>query len=141
MNTFVIDSNVLISALVRDGFVRSMLTDFGMNYIFPEYGVEEIYKYKKLIMKKSGMNTKEFDIILLRLLKYVKLVPLDMATEFEKEAFEIIGHIDEKDVVFVAMALVFDCGIWSDDKHFQKQKRVGVFTTKEIYKEFRNETN
>jgi len=139
MKTFVIDSNIFMAALIRDGFVRSMLTGFGMNFIFPEYGVEEIYKYKKLIMKKSGMSAKEFDVILLRLLKYIKLVPLEMAKEFKKKAFDIIGHIDEKDVAFIAMALVFECAVWSDDGHFQKQDKVRVLTTKEIYLEYNDE--
>ncbi len=47
---------------------------------------------------------------------------------------KIIGKIDKDDILFVATALAFNCPIWSDDKHFQKQKNVTVFTTKDIFK-------
>jgi len=44
-----------------------------------------------------------------------------------------MGHIDENDVVFIATALAFNCSIWSDDKHFQKQNRVKIFKTSEFF--------
>lgn len=86
-------------------------------------------------MEKSGMDEREFYIVLLRLLKYVRLVPLDMIGDFEEEAFSIIGGIHENDVVFIATALAFNCGIWSDDKHFKKQDRIKIRTTKDMKKE------
>lgn len=131
----------MISALIRDGLTRFLLTNYIANYIFFDYGLEEIYRYKDLIVKKSGMNFREFDIVLLRLLKYVRLVPLKMLEEFGEEAYDIIGDIDEKDVVFVSAALKFDCPIWSDDKHFEKQKRIKVLKTGDVYSEYKNEIN
>lgn len=40
--------------------------------------------------------------------------------------------MDKEDIPFVACALVFNCPIWSDDQHFQKQKKIKIYTTKEI---------
>lgn len=138
MNTRVIDTNIIISALIRDGLTRKILTNLKMNFIFPEYGLKEIYYYKKEIMRKSGLSEKGFDILLLRLLKYVRLIPLSLITDFRKEAEDIIGHIHKNDVVFIATALAFNCPVWSDDKHFKMQNRIKVLTTEEI-KEILNE--
>jgi predicted nucleic acid-binding protein len=139
MLTLIIDSNVLISALIKNGFTRKILTHFDLNFVFPEYGIEEIYSYKKLIMKKSGINEKEFDVLLLRLLKYIQLIPLDMIIKYRIEANDIMGKIDKKDVPFIAAALALNCSIWSDDKHFKKQKEIKIFTTKEVMEIYRNE--
>jgi len=121
-----------MSALIKDGATRNILTNFKMNFVFPEYGLEEIYFYKSVVIKKSKISEREFDVLLLRLLKYIRLVPLEMIVKFRREADEIMGGVDKKDVPFIATALFFSCPIWSDDKHFQKQKEVKVFTTNEI---------
>jgi len=132
MNTLITDANILIAALIKDGTVRNILKNINLNFIFPEYGISEIYKYKSEIMKKAGISEKEFNISLLRLLKYVKLIPLDIIVPFREEADEIIGKIDIKDTVFIATALAFNCPIWSDDKHFKMQDKIRIFNTREI---------
>jgi len=57
-------------------------------------------------------------------LKYVRIIPTDVVVDYKKQAYEIIGYIDEDDVIFIATALAFNCPIWSEDKHFQKQNIV-----------------
>lgn len=133
-----IDSNILISALIKKGFTRDILTNFNVNFLFPEQGLEEIYFYKSEIIKKSKINEKEFYVLLLRLLKYVRLVPIGIFISFKDEANKIIGKIDKDDVLFIAAALALNCVIWSDDKHFKKQKRVEIFTTKDVSKMYFN---
>ena len=49
-----------------------------------------------------------------------------------------MGHIDKKDTIFVAVALALNCSIWSDDRHFKKQKRIEIFTTKDIFEMYTN---
>ena len=44
-----------------------------------------------------------------------------------------MGHIDKDDVIFIATALAFNCPIWSEDKHFQKQNIVKIFKTSKVY--------
>jgi len=49
------------------------------------------------------------------------------------EAEEIVGSIDRDDVPFVAAALSIRCdGIWSDDKDLKRQKKVKVWSSREI---------
>lgn len=90
----VIDTNVLIAALIRDGFIRKVLGDFRFNYLLPDFELEEIYNHKKEIMRKGGYSEVEFDIVLLRLLKYVRVIPADMLIDNRKEAKKIMDCID-----------------------------------------------
>lgn len=132
MNTIVIDTNVLISALIKDGITRRILTSLEINFIFPEFGLEEIYLNKSEIMEKSELGEKEFNMLLLRLLKYVRLIPTNMIIEFREKADEIIGKIHKEDTAFIATSLAFNCPIWSEDKHFKNQNKIKIINTKEI---------
>ena len=132
MKTLVIDTNIIISSLIKDGTTRDILLHPKFNFIFPEYGLNEVYFYRDYIIKKSGVNEEEFDRLLLRILKYVKLVPLHIIKKFKNLADKIMGKIDEDDVIFIATALTFKCPIWSDDSHFKLQKDVKIYDTKEM---------
>lgn len=132
MNTIVIDTNIFISALIKDNLTRMILTNLKINFLFPEFEFREISKYKNLILKKTGLSEEEFYILFLRLLKYVRVIPEDVILKYKRAADKIIGHIHKEDTVFVATALSFKCPIWSDDKHFQKQKIIKIFKTKDI---------
>ena len=58
------------------------------------------------------------------------MVPIDEYEKKMNEGMKIIGNIDEKDAQFIALALsIENDGIWSNDKHFEKQKKIKVFKT------------
>ena len=42
--------------------------------------------------------------------------------------------IDPTDTIFIAAALSKNAAIWSNDKDFQKQNKIDVFTTKDMIK-------
>lgn len=131
----VLDTNVLISALIRNSITRRLIIEMDEELVYPEAGIREIEKHRGLIIKKSGLNEREFNSIFNLLLEYVELVPDNLLESTLKEAKDIMFKIDEKDIVFVATALVFEnAKIWSDDKDFKKQNRVPVNTTSEILK-------
>jgi len=132
MNTLAIDTNIIIAALITNGQTRRILTNFSINFIFPDYGLEEIYKYKEEIKQKSGMDEKEFNILLLRILRYIKLIPFDMIMPYKNESDNLMKDIHKDDSVFIATALAFNCPVWSDDNHFKKQNRVKLLTTKDM---------
>ena len=52
------------------------------------------------------------------------------------DGLEIMG---EKDSQFIALALsIKNDGIWSNDKHFKKQKKIQVYKTVDIIKYIEN---
>ena len=134
MKNLVIDTNILISALIKQGTTREILTSLRINFICPESSLKSVYFYKNDIMSKARINEKEFHILLFRLIKYVRLIPLEFLKNFKQEADEIIGKIDKEDTIFIATALAFNCPIWSNDKHFKKQDKIKTITTKDLLK-------
>ena len=132
----VIDTNILISALVKDGFTREFIINqnFKFELISPAYVFSEIAKYKQDILKKTKISEEEFYFLLTTLMKYISVINPFYYNLYLNEANEIIGHIHITDVPFLAVALAFHCPVWSDDNHFQKQKKVKVLTTKDIVK-------
>ena len=132
----VVDTNILISALIKDSTTRNLIIESKDTLLLPELELEEIKEHKKEILEKSRLSDTEFNILFSNLLKHFKIVKTDYIENFKDRAFKIIGEIDKDDVIFIATALYLNCPIWSDDKHFKKQKIVKVFTTQEFIKEF-----
>ncbi len=133
---FVIDTNILISALIRDSTTRKIIKDVVWDFYYPEKSFVEVCKYKSLILKKSKMNEQEYTKLLDNLLEHITLVSDEFMQQGLSKATNLLCKIDPDDVIFLACAIALDLDIWSDDKHFQKQNRVGVFTTNEFVKRF-----
>ena len=135
---FVIDSNILISALIKDSTTRKIIIESGMSFYYPEISLSEIFNYEKDIMKKGGYNKNTLISILDRLLQHINLVPLEIFSNKLNEAKKIMGNIDINDTIFIATALALDNAvIWSDDKDFDRQKRIKVTKTKDMIKLFK----
>ena len=129
----IIDTNVLISSLLKDSTTRALLLNKTFDFYLPEMVMIEVKKYLPYIIQKSGQTETEIKSLLNIMLDNLKLVPID---EYEHKldiAMEIIGKIDEKDTQFIALALsIKNDGIWSNDKHFEKQENIQVFKTIDI---------
>ncbi len=56
------------------------------------------------------------------------------ATESKLIPLIFISHFVpyEKDTEFLALAIAYKCSIWSDDKDFNKQDRIRIYTSNEI---------
>jgi len=130
----VIDTNILISALIRDSVTRALLLFPSFEFLLPEYALQEIDAHKAHISKQSGLSRNEIDIVLSTLLENISIVPASEIKPYLKKADNIIGHIDPSDVPFVAVALsVKNEGIWSNDKHFEKIKGIKVWKTSGLF--------
>lgn len=129
----IIDTNVLISSLLKDSTTRELLLNESFQFYLPEIVMSEVKKYLPYIIQKSRQTEEEIKKLLNILLENLNLVPID---EYEKkmdEAMEIISKIDEKDSQFIALALsIVNDGIWSNDKHFEKQEKIQVYKTVDI---------
>ena len=130
----VLDSNIIFSALIKKSKTRDIiLSDFFELYA-PEYIFNEIIKHKELLLRKSKLDQGDFDALLLLLQKHIHLVAKEKYDKKMAIAQDILGNIDITDSPFLALALAFNCSIWSNDGHFQQQNKVVVFTTKDLMK-------
>ena len=131
----VIDTNVLLSALIRDSNTRKVLMESGWQFYYPEISFHEIRKYKQLVLEKSGFDEEEYISLLGNLLSKLRLVTIEQIKPKIKEANDLIGKRDPKDVVFLAVALSIEgSAIWSNDKDFDEQTRLIRYNTERILK-------
>lgn len=96
--------------------------------------MDEIESNKKEILEKAAISEADFQSILESLKLKMKSVPESEIINKLPEAKEIMHAIDPDDVPFIAAALATGAGIWSDNKHFQKQKKIKVWKTEELAK-------
>ena len=131
----VVDTNVLISALVKKSTVRGLLLHPFFEFYVPEHCIEEIERHVVEISEKSGLSVENVYLLLGMLLSSVQVIPVERVVEKYREAKKIIGKIDRNDVPFIALALSFpNDGVWTEDKHFLKQNRVKVWRTRDLLK-------
>ena len=129
----IVDTNILISSLIKDSITREILLLPFMDFYLPEFALEEVDAHKTKISKLSGLSPDEIDFFLDLLLENISIVPARTIRPYLKEAEKIIGDIDPGDIPFIALALAVDNdGIWSNDKHFRKVKKLKVWKTPEL---------
>lgn len=128
----VLDTNILISSLLRDGLTRDMiiLSPFKMHTI--ELSKIEIENHKKELLLKSKLDEISFDYLRNFIFKKVTFASMEDIIPFRDRATEIMNEIDIDDSLFLALAMSLNCPIWSNDAHFKRQSYVKAFTTREL---------
>lgn len=127
-----VDTNRIIAALVKNGISRKILMHSNAELIGVTVSKEEIAKYKLFLIEKAEITEEYFEVILDRFLQRMIIVPDDRIQYHMAEAKKIMDGIDPDDTPFIAAALAMDADMWSDDKHFKKQKRIKVWTTRDL---------
>ncbi len=134
----ILDSNVIIAALIKDSITRKIIIDLHPHIYFPEEMSKEIKKYKDIIKKKAKINEQQFLEAYQKLFKYIKTVPNDDILKYKEKAQRIMQEIDPKDHLLIAASFCFpDSVIWSNDPHLKMQTKVNTFTTLEIIKKIK----
>ncbi|MBI3032392.1 hypothetical protein HYY69_02865 [Candidatus Woesearchaeota archaeon] len=131
----IVDTNIIISALIRESITRQIIThntSQSIEFLTINFSNEEIQKYKQYILDKAKINEDEFELILGLIKQRLTIIQDSILRLKIKEARKIMDHIDPKDTIFIAGALAIDGEIWSNDEHFKKQQKIKVWTTKEI---------
>jgi len=108
----VIDTNILIGALVRDNsFKAHLLKNRRFLFFFPDYGLTEIEKFREYICLKREKDTTAptFDYAIKFLLESVTVVPRQLYQDQISCAHMVMEKIDPKDTPFLALALHLEC--------------------------------
>ena len=129
----VVDTNIIISALNREGITRKMILFPGIRLVTPVITFKEIESHLDIITTKSKLPKDDFQQILSVLRKNIKTIPESRWLNYYKQAKNLIGKKDPKDVPFIAvgLALTID-GIWSNDRDFESQSVLKVWKTAEL---------
>ena len=130
---FIVDTNRIIAGLIRNSTSREILLNPNFEFYTPDFLLSEIKNHKDLIMKKGDLSESKFDTIYELLIDRINVLPKSDIMDHIEEARQIIGDIDRDDVTFIALALAIpNNGIWTEDKHFKKQNKIKIWSTKEI---------
>jgi predicted nucleic acid-binding protein len=120
----VLDTNVILKALIKDSVVRGIILSPKHQLLIPEDAIDETRKHLDVVAEKSGLSESEIDSVLDGLLTNIRVIPAGEVLSKWKEAEEVMAPIDKGDTPFVAAAMSAQCdGIWSDDKDLGRQKK------------------
>lgn len=128
----VVDTNVLLSALIANSATRTLLFSIDDPLVAPEGLKRELDRHDQLVREKSGLDDTELDALTSRLFSHVEFVPHPELEANREEAADALADVDSDDVIFLATALSVDGAVWSDDRHFQAQDLVPVVTTEDV---------
>jgi predicted nucleic acid-binding protein len=126
----VVDANILFSALIKNSVTAKLLFEESFNLCTPEFIIEEFFKYEAMLIKKTSRTKEEFIQIMHALKEVITVVPKEEYSKLMKEA-EAISP-DKKDALYFALALKLRCGIWTNDKRLQGQKKVKIYSTRDV---------
>lgn len=128
----VVDANMVMAALIKESKAREVLESGMFGFFSPEFILEEVDKYKGLILEKSGLGEEEFELLTSMVFKNIKIVPASGYEAFKEAAAEIIKE-DVKDAPYVACYLALKCdGIWTNDPDYKGKEGVKIFSTKQL---------
>ena len=104
------------------GVARNILFDSKFDFITTDFTIKEVEKYLPMIEKKSGVEASKIKFALSLL--PIKVYSKEHYADKIKEADELIGEIDKKDVDILALTLKFECYVWTEDGDFETIDKV-----------------
>lgn len=114
------DSNIFFASLIApNGEIATILKDKNMQFLAPDYMIEEVKDHIDIIQKKRKKNKTKRQILvdLDLLLKNITIIPLEeLSNKNIQKAFSIVKDVDEDDYAFIAMHLQYKHKIWSRDE-------------------------
>lgn len=136
----IVDTNVIISAcLNKQSDLFRLLKSYNqkINFVLPEYALEEINNHKMRVCYKSKVDLDLFNENLFNLVHFMNLLSYkELNREIITKAHELTSDIDKKDTIFVAFSLALDALIWTGDlKLYKALRRMSfnnIITTKEL---------
>lgn len=129
----VIDANELFSLLIK-GIGKSEAIFFSdkIKLIAPEFLLIEFSKHKKEILSKTHRSEEDFFELLSIFERRITFISKREFKGFISKAFKLFpDHI--KDIPYLALAMKFDCVLWSEEKLLKNQLRVKVLNTDELF--------
>ena len=136
----IIDTNIIISACLNENSEISKLVknrSGNIDFLIPDYALEEINKHKLALCKNTGYSIVEFDRLLYQCCENAAIFSVaDISTDIFQQAAELTKNIDINDKAFVAFSIAFDALIWTGDlklkNGLKKAGFLNIISTKEF---------
>ena len=129
----VIDANELFSLLIKGSkSSKEIFLSKNIELIAPEFLLDELANNKEELLSKTHRTEDEFSKLLSVFKDRIKFIPEQDFCQFIPEAEKIFPE-HTKDASYLAIALMFNCPIWSEEKLLKRQINLPIFNTKELF--------
>lgn len=127
----VVDANMVIAALVKESKAREVLFSKKLQFVSPEFVLQEIEKYKEELRNKIGIDAARFELLLKLIFQNISIIPQEEYHACLEKAQDLMKE-DVKDAPYVATYFALHCNsIWTNDPDF-KDKGVPLCSTKDL---------
>lgn len=126
----IVDANILIASLIKKGKTAEMLINPALSLFAPEFIQEEISKYKQEISAKTHRKDKQVEEVLEELLSIVRIISRNRIEKYISLVKDISP--DQKDNPHLALAIMLNGPIWSNDKRLKQQDKVKIYSTEDL---------
>jgi predicted nucleic acid-binding protein len=130
----VVDANMLIAALIKNGKAREILLSGKFEFVSPGFVKDEMYKYYDYIRNRAQTTKKELDLLIEIIFKEIVVVP---STRYNGELnrAKALMKEDTDDVPYVACYFALKCdAIWTHDPHFYEKHEIKIVRTSYLIK-------
>lgn len=118
------DSNIFYSALITPkGVIASILAEKRkIQFIAPDYMIDEVKEHYDEIMRETGKNQKETDKEFKKLVEDITILKVsDISKDNFIKAYNIVKEVDVDDTPFVVLHLQTGHKIWTGDSKLKKR--------------------
>lgn len=136
MNEYVIDANILFSAVIRQKELYERLTDQFILYT-PDFALSELQQYRHIILQKTKSNSerlRDFTILFFRQL--IVLPDYVISDEALNTARLLCEDIDLKDSVYVALSVELNLVLLTRDKPLHDGLKQKGYSKVQLFDEF-----
>ena len=127
-----IDTNIVIAALIRNNKAREIILSGKFELFSPDFVLEEVNKYKKEICEKAQISDDVFEMITEIIFEKINIIPKEEYDKFIEKSREIMKE-DIKDIPYVACYFSLKCdAIWTNDRDFSGKTELKIISTKEL---------
>jgi len=150
----VVDTNIIFSAILNPESKIGQIILNGSKYftfISADQLKTEIDNHESKILNISGLNKLDYLRLLDLILKKIQFVHHLLINDINyQKANELTQKVDPDDILFVGLAMQFNCKLWTGDKKLIKGLEVEGFTqiltTEQLFllylnKEFKRKKN
>ncbi len=130
MPCIVIDTNIVISAMLKPGINRELVFSPKLSFFAPDFIESEFSKYQEELLMRSGVSPQEFLLNKTNIFSLINQVPFGEYRPYRDQAFFVSPDLDDQ--AFFAVALCKQLPFWSNETRLKRQQIIRVFNTFEI---------
>ncbi len=131
----IINSNPLISALIKDSISRKLIFHPQIELFTPDFSWEELEEHEEEIREKGNLSVGAFQALIYLLIEKIMIISREKYDPKMEEALQLISDRDDAPFLALALATMND-GLWSNDEGLKLQTKVKIWSTSELVKLF-----